>query len=65
MVRHFTILVTALLLGMAMSAQTWVSFGKNEPAAPEVFYHNLPHHAKFSLPLPQCKTKIIKWFNKC
>jgi len=35
MVKHFTILVTALLLGMAMSAQTWVSFGKNQPTAPE------------------------------
>jgi len=45
MVKHFTILVMALLLGMAMSAQTWVSFGKNQPAAPEFSVINSNNHS--------------------
>ena len=35
MFRKFTFVVVAMLLGIAVNAQNWVGFDRNEPAAPE------------------------------
>ena len=46
MVKHFTILVMALLLSVAINAQTtWVNFGRSEPTAPEFSVINSNNHS--------------------
>jgi len=57
MFKNLSFLVVAMLLGMAANAQSWVSFSKNEPAAPEFFFAQDILLFKFSLPLPKIITK--------
>ena len=57
MFKKLSFLVVAMLLGMAVNAQEWVSFSKNTPAAPEFFFEQYILLFKFSLPLPQITIK--------
>ena len=53
MFKRLSFTVVAMLLGIAVNAQTWVGFDRNEPAAPEFSVINSNDHTVvFNMNLP-------------
>jgi len=53
MLKKITFSVVAILLSVAVSAQTWVGFDRNEPTAPEFSVINSNNHTVvFNMNLP-------------